>query len=233
MGEIQVIQKSDNDGFVPALEPKYVVLGMMDEYLGRQAIDGGDVAERFFTNELSQAHLFTKYLFLCASALEVETDSISLSHAETGHSYVKSREMNEYINSWYNFEFPPDNTITLLDGRTHRIAYVGLTIDEFPQKKSMLYRPSEMNSRYSYIYGVFLRYGTEDLTIRIANASQKIALIKHVLEDLDVDWISHKYYLGGAPTCNEITFGADCKLKKLLDLALAERAESLEFRARG
>ena len=60
----------------------------------------------------------------------------------------------------------------------------------------------------------------------MANASQKLELIKRVLEELDVEWVNHKYTVGGAPTCHEVTFGADSKLTRFLELALVERAEA-------
>lgn len=227
MEAIQVIQKSDNDDFIAVLEPKFVVLGMINEYRGRQAVEQGSMVERFFPDERPLADLFAKYLILYGASLHIDSAEVSVVQAETGHSYVESKRMNAYVNALYKFEFEMDRFITLPDGLQHRIADVVLTIEEFPKKKSMLYRSSEMNPRFSYLYGVVLRFGGEGSAVKMANASEKIELIKQLLEDLDVEWINHRYSVGGAPRIHEVTFGADRKLTQFLQLALVERAEAL------
>jgi hypothetical protein len=199
---------------------------MINEYCGRQAIEDDSTVERFFADERPLADVFGKYLILYGNSLNIDSAEVSVVHAVTGHSCVESRRMNAHINALYKFEFETDRFITLLDGLKHRIAHVALTIEEFPRKNSMLYRSSEMNPRFSYLYGALLRFGGEGLVIKLANASQKIELIKRVLEELDVEWVDHKYSVGGAPTCHEVTFGADSKLTKFLQLALVERTEA-------
>ena len=60
MEAIRVIQKSDNDNFIPIIEPQFVVLGMIDEYLGRRAVEHGRIVERFYPPERPLADLFAK-----------------------------------------------------------------------------------------------------------------------------------------------------------------------------
>ena len=226
MEPIQVIQRSDNDNFIPILEPQFVVLGMINEYLGRRAIEDGSTVELFYADERPLADLFAKYLILYGTRLHIDSAEVSVVDAPTGHSCVESRRMNAHINALYKFEFEIDRFITMPDGEKHRIADIALTIEGFPRKTSMLYRSSEMNSRFSYLYGAMLRFGREGLVIKMANASQKIELIKRLLGELDVEWVGHKYTVGLVPTCHEVTFGADGKLTKFLQLALVERAEA-------
>ena len=226
MEAIRVIKKSDNDDFMPILEPKFVVLGMINEYCGRRAIEDGSTVEYFYADERPIADLFAKYLILYGTSLHIDSAEVTVVQAVTGHSCVESRRMNAHINALYKVEFETDQFITMPDGQEHRVAHVDLTIEEFPRKTSMFYRSSEMNPRFSYMYGVLLRFGSEGLVIKMANATQKIELIKQVLEELDVEWVDHKYSVGGAPRCHEVTFGADSKLTRLLQLALAERAEA-------
>lgn len=196
---IRVIQHSDNDEFAPTLDPAFVVLGMINEYVGRQAIEGGDTVEGFFPDERPVADLFATYLLLYAPKLSIDSPKISVNHALTGHSYVESKRMNDQVNALYRFEYPDDQVITMLSGQQLRCAHVALGVDDFPKKRSMLYEPEAMNARFSYMHGVLLRYGREDGLIRIANASEKVKLLQQVLVDLDVHWISHRYSVGGAP----------------------------------
>lgn len=119
--------------------------------------------------------------------------------------------------------------------RKRRTAYVALGIEDFPRKRSRLYISSEMNPRFSYLYGVFLRFGQDGLVVEMANASEKVELIKRVLEDLDVEWIQHKYFIGGAPVRQQISFESVARLAGFLQSALDERARELaraESRAR-
>ena len=226
MKEIRVITKSDNDGFVPVLEPQWVVLGMLNEYLGRSAIDGGDTVERFFVDERPLADLFAKYLTLYANSIGVDPSGISVVRVETGHSYVTSAAMNARVNALYRFNYELDRLMTMPDGKKLRFMQVALDIEDFPKRTSMLYQALEMNPRFSYLYGVFLRFGLDGLVVKMANASRKIELIKRVLEEVDVEWVEHRYWLGGAPTVSRIAFGADERLSKFLQSALVERASA-------
>lgn len=138
MEAIRVIQKSDNDNFIPIIEPQFVVLGMIDEYLGRRAVEHGSIVERFYPHERPLADLFAKYLILCGTSLHIDSAEVSVVQTETGHSHVESKRMNAYINALYKFEFEMDRFITLPDGLQQRIADVVLTIEEFPRKGSAL-----------------------------------------------------------------------------------------------
>lgn len=224
MEEIHVITVSDNDGFVPALLPQFVVLGMLNEYMGRQIIEGGSTVERFFVDERPLANIFAKYLASYGQGLGADLGGISVVHANTGHAYVESTEMNTRVNALYRFEFEPDRFMTTPDGRKHRYANVALGIEDFPAKRSMLYTSATMDSRFSYLYGVLLRFGQDGMIVQMANASPKIELIERLLEEVGVEWVEHRYTVGGAPTCNRVAFGADHRLTTLLQAALSERA---------
>jgi hypothetical protein len=224
---IRVIRKSDNDDFVPTLEPQFVVLGMIDEYAGvRQVIEDDSTVEHFFADERPIADLFAKYLTLYGARVYVDSAEVSIVEAATGHSSVESRSLNAHINALYHEVSEIDRFSWLPGGLRHGAIAATLRIEEFPRKTSMLYCASEMNPRFSYLYGAVLRFGREGLVIKMANASQKIELIKQLLEELDVEWVNHRYSVGGAPTVHEVTFGADRKLTKFLQLALLERAEA-------
>lgn len=227
MEEIPVITTIDNNGFVPVLDPRFVVLGMLHEHFGRRIVEGGNTVESFFVDESPIAKVFAKYLTLHAHSLGVDPTGISVVHEQTGHARVESSTMNAQVNALYRFEFEPDRFITGLDGLTRRCTSATLGIDDFPRKGSRLYTSSEMNPRFSYLYGVFLRFGGDGMAVEIANAGEKVELIKRLLEELDVEWIEHRYSVQGAPTCHRIAFGADERLAAFLQLALDERAEAL------
>jgi hypothetical protein len=223
---IRVIQHIDNDDFTPTLDPAFVVLGMIDEYMGRRAIEGGTIVERFYPDERPVAGLFANYLLQYAARIGIDSPEIFVTHAETGHLHVESRRMNDQVNALYRFEYADDQVITMLDGQRLHCAHVALSIEDFPKKRSMLYEPEAMNARYSYLHGVLLRYGREDGAIHIANASEKVKLLQQVLADLDVLWISHRYSVDGAPCCHQVSFEPRPRLVSFLDRARTERAEA-------
>lgn len=225
--EIPVIAPIDNSRFVPVLDPRFVVLGMLDEYFGRRIVEGGSTVEHFFVDESPLANVFASYLTLHGASLGVDAAGISVVLEQTGHARVDSSTMNAHVNALYRYEFDADRLITGLDGLTRRCTNATLSIDDFPRKSSRLYTPSEMNPRFSYLYGLFLRFGQDGLTVEMANASEKVELIKRLLEELDVEWIEHRYSVQGAPTCHRIAFGADERLAAFLQQALVERAEAL------
>ena len=224
--QIRVIQHVDNDGFVPTLDPAFVVLGMINEYMGRQAIEGGNAVECFYVDERPVADLFATYLLQYAQQLGIDSPDVSVTQAATGHSCVESRRMNDAVNALYRFEYSDDRVITMLDGQRLRCAHVTLCIEDFPKKRSMLYEPEAMNARFSYLYGVLLRYGRDDGVICMANASEKVKLVQQILVDLDVHWISHRYSVGGAPCCHEVSFEPRPRLVDFLRRARRERAEA-------
>lgn len=227
MESIRVIRKSDNDDFVPTLDPQFVVLGMIDEYYGvRQLIEDDSTIEHFFADERPVADIFAKYLILYGTRVHVDSAEVSIVEAAMGHSTVESRSLNAHINALYHEVSESDRLSWLRAGLRHGAIPATLRIEDFPRKTSALYCASEMNPRFSYLYGVLLRFGREGLGIRMANAPQKVELIKRLLEELDVDWVNHRYSVGGAPTVHEVTFGADRKLTQFLQLALLERAEA-------
>ena len=226
MDEIPIIETIDNDGFVPVLNPQFVVLGMLEEYGGRLALEGGSTVEGFYSTEGPLADVFAKYLGLYGRSLGIDPAAISIRHGATGSSSVESKVLNAQVNALYRCAFEDDRFITMEDGRTHRCTHVALGIEDFPRKSSIRYTPSEMNPRFSYLYGVILRFGQDGLVVKMANASRKVELIKRVLEDLDVEWIEHRYTVLTAPIDQRIAFGADERLATFLQSALVERAEA-------
>src|SRR5688572_14299860 len=72
---------------------------------------------------------------------------------------------------------------------------------------SRQYRPSEMDPRFSYLYGAYLRYGCDEpFQFRLANSSGRVELIKQLLVDVNAKWVSHKFTINTAPVAHDIAF---------------------------
>ncbi len=216
------IQIVDNSKYELTLDPKYVVLGMLSEYRGRSICETSNVVERFFVSESKVAEWFKTYLSLLSEQAGI-LSCIEIEKSETGFSSVLSSEMRSYLNGVFVSD---SDSINALEAKSHIWPgpHSKIHVGMFPLVTTPRYLSKERDPRYSYLYGAYLREGSEDeLAYRIANASHKVELIKQFLEDLDCEWISHKYYPKGAPTIHHITFGADVRLSKILDRARHEK----------
>ncbi|MBI3438062.1 MAG: hypothetical protein HY054_05325 [Proteobacteria bacterium] len=204
------IKPIDNRGYVPTLRADFVVLGMLSDYLGRIPYEGS-LVERFYPAERKAVVLFLRYL--TASGAAATADALT-----SGHIEVHSPQAKRRLDAFYEIEpqmFCP--ALRLREG-------------VFPTMTRRQYDASEVDPRFSYLYGVYLRYGlSEPFGYRLANSVQRVELIKSFLADLDAEWVSHKYTLRTAPTCNELTFEPDFVLGTLLNKALSERIGCQEF----
>jgi hypothetical protein len=84
-----------------------------------------------------------------------------------------------------------------------------ITIREFHQ--------AAVDSRFSYLFGVYLRYGREPFKYRIANSSHKIDLIVEFIEDLGREWVQVYRSLRRVPAVFEISFGPGSVFKRFFE----------------
>ena len=101
------IEELDNSIHEPTLKSKYVVLGMLEEYMGRKIIDQqGDCVDDFFVNEAAPAHLMRKYLELMCQEVALDA-SVELVEMEGGHFTIASAKLAKYIDNLYPQDFYP------------------------------------------------------------------------------------------------------------------------------
>lgn len=213
--DASTIRLLDNTGYRPTLDSDYVLLGMVDDYLGRSADSHDDVVEHFYPKEKVIAQLFVRY----ASAMQpgAPADAMPIVRTtSTGHIEVVSGPIKARVDAFYLAPEPG----TPWQGRTS----MKLPGSAFPAITSRQYRPPEMDPRFSYLYGAYLRYGCDEpFQFRLANSSGRVEFIKQFLVDVNVRWVSHTFTVNTAPVGHGIAFEPDPILAALIRLALEER----------
>lgn len=207
------IEIVNNSNYSPTLLPQFVLLGMLDEYGGRRIIEGTDVVEGFYASESDVVTHFTFFLdqLIKESGLKA---SYVVKTIDSGAAYIQSAYLAEMVQSWYTYEFG-ESTFRDLDGRVYRTTYSEIDMSYFPQTNSPKFFPDIVDSRFSYLYGLNIRYGHNG-GFRFANAYSKVKVAIQLLEDLECDWIQWHWSLKGAPTIHSLTFGPSPSLKRLL-----------------
>ena len=209
MGSEDFIPVVDNTNYLPTLQPKYVLLGMLDDYLGRSPSLSQSTVETFYPKERRVAEIFMSYL--CAAGLNAGGEP-NLQVHDTGHVDVLCAYAREQIDHHY----VPDPKMFRPSLKLSRAI--------FPEISRGQYRPDEVDPRFSYLYGVYLRYGSQEpFSVRLANSVHRVELIKEFLVDLNAKWASHKFTIRTAPVCNDIAFEPDEVLGGLLLVAIQER----------
>lgn len=210
------IKVVDNTGYKPTLLPDYVLLGMVDDYLDRSADRRDDAAEHFYPNEKAIAQLFVRYALALEPSIPAGAMPI-LRTASAGHIEVTSKLIKARVEAFYEAPMPG----TPWPGRTS----MKLPKSAFPPITSRQYRPAEVDPRFSYLYGAYLRYGNDEpFQYCLANSSGRVELIKQFLVDLDATSVSHSFTVKTLPTKNDIAFEPDAILAALLRQALDERS---------
>jgi hypothetical protein len=227
-GGAESIEIIDNSAYVPRIDPTYAALGFLDEYLGRSAVEGGEVVEQFFPGERDIVPLFTTFLQQIASESGVKTE-IRQEIGPQGHISVISPELRARLDALYQPDFTNAGYLTDLNGRKWRnvtvCVHAGM-FPEFPFRRAK-YKPEVVDCRFSFLHGCYARYGKGGL-YELANATHKAELINQFLEQLGATWIEWSWTVLTVPRVNRIRFGPDPILIRALGLP-SEMIESAEI----
>lgn len=198
------IKVVDNSGYTPTIIPEFVLLGMLDDYVGR--VDRGpSIVEVFYPKERRVAELFAHH----ASSM-LKGKGPELRQTSTGHVEVISESLKARLDGHY------------VRGASNR--YMTLHATAFPLITSRQFIPSEMDPRFSYLYGSHLRYSDGDAPgFVFANAATRLELLISFLSDARVSWVSHKFTVNTAPVRHEIRFEPDPVLADFLSRATSEK----------
>lgn len=211
------IKLIDNTSYVPLLVEEYVLLGMLEDYLGRNAGLNDDLVDQFYPAERGAVRFFLDHVALLEPSISAPPYIQTLG---TGHIRIISAELKARLEAFY--EGPVSNTPW--EGRTS----MRLSSAAFPVITSRQFVRSEMDPRFSYIYGVYLRYGKGEHHIELANSSDRVELLKNFLVDLDSEWVSHKFTVKSVPCRNSIDFEPSQPLAALLARATQEKSSVLK-----
>lgn len=149
------------------LNPKYIVLGIMDAYIGyRTSFD--EYIEGFYPSERELADKFKDYL---SRAYSVDEEKITIEG--NSHTSVKCKEIASNLRMCF---FELGKHMHMYSESFQQAAYM--------KPKKDLLKEMSYEDKVSFLYGAFLRNGKieEDKVIfSLANNGEKIAIIKDIL----------------------------------------------------
>lgn len=207
MAQDDDIRFVDNSAYAPSLVADYVLLGMLRDYICRSD-PGGDIAEWFYPTEQLAADLFQRH------ARSVTKNEVARRVRDTGHIEIVNPSLKARLEHYYKRS----------EGSSH---YMTLRDDAFPPITTRQYIAAEMDPRFSYLYGVYLRYAaTEQFGFVFANSYQRVQLVIEFLSAMDVRWMSHKFTVNTAPIKHEVSFEPDHILRDWLARAAEEKASA-------
>lgn len=217
-------EKIDPHDFEPLLEPKFLVLGLLFEYMGRDTGPAQDaaagitvtspspdrraqVAESFFPNEQHLVSGFCSALSAWGAFEGLDDLRLDVERGVQGHDTVLSEEAAALINSCYK-DAPRSGL------RGNALAHEGM----FPKpiRHSLLDAPSA-NSRFSYLLGCHRRWGNGS-EFRFANAGHQVDLVVTFLEQVGCPWLQTEWRTETVPRITIVRFEPTEVLARWLNL---------------
>lgn len=210
--------------YIPIINPVYVVLGMLDESMGRLNINNESIIERFYPAEEKISEKFVLYLEKIANQKRT-TEEIKVTKGPGGHLEISSLSLANYIKDFYNrnyiSSFYDGAIFTNHSGESFSTKTYGISEAMFPAFSSkyplVSYEKERkpVDCRFSYLVGAGLRYGKGN-SFTLSNASHKVELIILFLETLGARRISKTWTVRGVPQMTEISFEPNEDLASLL-----------------
>ncbi len=200
--------------FEPTLQVDFILLGFLDEYAGRRIFKNGDEIEWFYPTEVRAADRFESYLV----KLIEEKNLVTTIERKTldGRIHFYSQEITSLLNSFYGQNFEYERSIGSLDSNeVKRYSISELSYSAFKPITSARFNADEFDSRFSYLFGVYQRYGKENI-IELANATQKAELVNRLFQEIRCDYVTWTLRQDCVPFYNKIEFALTEELKKLL-----------------
>jgi hypothetical protein len=116
---VEEIRLIDNSTYVPKVIPTYVALGFLEEYAGRELVEGGEIVETLFPSERQHVRGFVSILQNIAGEQNIATH-IRQEVQPSGHIAIISRELTVYLDSLYLPMLDDASNFTDTDGRKRR-----------------------------------------------------------------------------------------------------------------
>lgn len=183
------------------IDKEYFLLGTLDDYLGRRK--NGEIdstVDRHYPHE-------KMLTFFLDSLFKTEYPDLRSDTTSSGHRTLYSKKLSSKINHYYTFT--ESNVRSITEDNREVIVYYG-TLKAGIFKKDL--------SKYSYLAGVFARYGTikgDTFIIKLANSTNKFKTCEKLLKTLRCENVETET-LQTIPRANTITFTSTKKLKPYL-----------------
>ena len=149
----------------------YFVLGMLEEYGERIAVDGSGRVEGFYGGEQFHGYVMAAYLSRIARNLEFN-DDLEIKRKQKSLVILHSRKLSEYLNSFYNYSY---SAKAMHENESRRVDIGNLEYSSFENRSNA--------TKYSYLAGAYFRFGTDD-RFHFTNGKKKAELTSRLLEDL-------------------------------------------------
>ncbi len=171
-------------------ETVFFVLGMLDEYGGRDLRNETDIVERFYCNEHVNAFVFRAYLDRLAREQGLSSEVETRWYQDCLVSF-HSKEMRDFVNQFYIYEPGAEPADAYTRGESASLSWVQLG-------------GRDRALQLAYLAGAYFRYGRNG-GFRFANASAKRNLVAKLVEQIgctDTRTSSRE----GLPYQNEVLF---------------------------
>ena len=220
-GKIKLI---DNSGYVPTIDPTYVVLGMLDEYMGWPGMHGklnDKLIDRFYPAEQSVCEVFVSHLK--AAALKQKLPSkLEISTGPLGHITISSSAISKFLRRMYGQSYIESSDHRAIGESSEDVSAettnYGVTEGMFPRLSrpfgTVQYDREPVDCRFAYLLGAHIRYGDGN-KFQFANADHKAELIISFLERLGARWVSKAWTVNTAPAGIVVRFAPDEILARL------------------
>lgn len=166
----------------PRVLHDYVVMGMINEYMGRRCVEGGDHVESFYPNERVAADSFESHISACLVARGVST-LLQREKGSEAHILFRSRPATALVDSWYSPDYSNASGSELtFEGMTRRT----VSVESLPRRhfRGLPAQPygdmDAIDQRLSYILGAWIRYG-KGSSFRFSNSQGKVELVREFL----------------------------------------------------
>jgi hypothetical protein len=188
----------------PTIDTAFAILGFLDEYLGRQIVEGDEIVEHFYPDEVAAAEAFQNLLHLLQQERGLTTP-IERVVGNQGHIYFVSRELTSLVNSYYTANLEIDHTSTRLNKGPFLFVSNQLPYKAFKPVSGAWLKPEEYNPRFSFLLGAYQRYGSEN-AYTFSNSTGKADLVHTLLCEIGCDYVGWKSWLKGVPIRNVVEF---------------------------
>src|SRR5574341_1535901 len=201
----------------PKMNTIFIVLGFLDDYMGRIVRQDKNLIEEFYPNENEIADKFEKHLSNLIAEKNLKT-TITREVGPQGHIALLSSEIASLLNSYHLFV-----SKHIYDRDGHDMSIYELPYSVFTPLESNSPNFNEaLDERLSYLAGVYQRFG-KDKEIWFANSLSKSKNIFRLLQEISIfqdnyacQSVAWKVYPRNAPVGHAIIFEPSDELTKFL-----------------
>jgi hypothetical protein len=200
----------------------FVVLGLLDEYLGRGFLEDDDRVERFYCDEHDKAALFRRLIVRLAQ--EQGLDPTIRDETIQGCLIAyHSKAIADRLNSCYSYQMTSGTIAPGADGTYRRTATASLGDSLFLRSglgagrgNGLADEAFHRRRALAYLAGAWNRYG-RGADFGFANSHDKAALIAELLSHLGCQGVRLETITGGAPNANIVHFEPTAEVKTWLE----------------